>query len=536
MAKLDPNHPTIRIMLIIILFYVICSFILNNFIQKDYNYEDYKKKILEAKSEEDLKQPVEDIQKVSKVRFYLLFATCGILFILYVYYKFKTNRQESMAIFLLMFIGASGKLIEKLGLANCLNVPVIDPKGAPSNVLLFDMFYTNFFAYFLDFLYAFVAVIVNVPVLTMFKNKKFEEFVHNNLPIFSDGKFRPQNVLRFLIYIGTIIVFWNWGSIIRPKITLLLHRYLGIPVVDKNKLNLEGDKNANKEDKEDKEVHELVTTIPTIGVLSAAAVEGLIFTGLLFPMRKFFIYSLENSKEYHDNKFSVLAKFVGLVLFIPICIILLTKYTLSCKDPKSYRIQKLSSIVLSGYVLIPLLLLIIHSVFRIKVLDMVKKYKNISAILIITIPIVVGFIMNITETNCISYVSENPEDEKIIETYMSESNTSKCDDSQTKYKYIVGFITVAMMVFSFGPMIYLNKLQPLTGILYFILACIIIRIIYMFQDNYAPYNILNPMRHKNTDKSSEEIDLDSTVSIEASMIAIMISVVSLMLFRRFNAK
>jgi hypothetical protein len=533
MAKLDPNHPTIRIMLIIILFYVICSFILNNFIQKDYDYEECKKKILEAKSEEDLKQPVEDIQKVSKVRFYLLFATCGILFFLYVYYKFKTNRQESMAIFLLMFIGASGKLIEKLGLANCLNVPVIDPKGAPSNVLLFDMFYTNFFAYFLDFLYAFVAVIVvdkGAHILTMFKNKKFEEFVHNNLPIFSDGKFRPQNILRFLIYIGTIVVFWNWGSIIRPKITLLLHRYLGIPVIDKNKLNLEGDK------KEDKEGHELVTTIPTIGVLSAAAVEGLIFTGLLFPMRKFFIYNLENSKEYHDNKFSVLAKFLGLVLFIPVCIILLTKYTLSCKDPKSYRIQKLSSIVLSGYVLIPLLLLMIHSVFRIKVLDTVKKYKNISAILIITIPIVVGFIMNITETNCISYVSENPEDEKIIETYMSESNTSKCDDSQTKYKYIVGFITVAMMVFSFGPMIYLNKLQPLTGILYFILACVIIRIIYMFQDNYAPYNILNPMRHKNTDKSSEEIDLDSSVSIEASMIAIMISVISLMLFRRFNAK
>lgn len=538
MAKLDPEHPTIRIMLIIILFYVICSFILNNFIQKDYNYEEYKKKLLEAKSEEDLKQPVEDIQKVSKVRFYFLFATCGLLFVLYVYYKFKTNRQESMAIFLLMGIGLTGKLIEKLGLANCLNVPVIDPKGAPSNVLLFDMFYTNFFAYFLDFLYAFVSVIVlekGAHILTMFKNKKFEGFVHNNLPIFSDGKFRPRNVLRFLIYIGTIIVFWNWGSIIRPKITLLLHRYLGIPVVDKNKLNLKEDK-EDKEDKKEKEGHELVTTIPTIGVLSAAAVEGLIFTGLLFPMRKFFIYSLENSNEYHENKFSVLAKFVGLVLFIPICIILLTKYTLSCKDPKANRIQKLSSIVLSGYILIPLLLLIFHSVFRIKLLDTVKKYKNISAILIITIPIVVGFIMNITETNCISYVSENPEDEKIIETYMSESNTSKCDDSQTKYKYIVVCATIFMMVCSFGPMAYLNKLQPLTGILYFILACIIIRIIYMFQDNYAPYNILNPMRHKTTDKSSGEIDLDSTISIEASMISIMISVISLMLFRRFNAK
>ena len=95
-----------------------------------------------------------------------------------------------------MIIGLTGKLIEKLGLANCLTIPIIDPKGAPSNVLLFDMFYTNFFAYFLDFLYAFVAVMVlskGGSLISMFTTDKFKNLVHNNLPIFSDGKFRFEN-------------------------------------------------------------------------------------------------------------------------------------------------------------------------------------------------------------------------------------------------------------------------------------------------------------------------------------------------------
>ena len=51
----------------------------------------------------------------------------------------------------------------------------------------------------------------------------------------------------------------------------------------------------------------------------------------------------------------------------------------------------------------------------------------------------------------------------------------------------------------------------------------------MFQDNYSPYNILNPMRHSN---DSEEIELDSTVSIEVTMITILISIGLLVLFRK----
>ena len=528
MVKLDPNHPTIRIMLAIIVFYGVSSFILNNIIQKDYDYDSVKQKILNAKKSEDLEDPIKEIERVSKVRFYFLFTVCAILFLFYVYYKTQTDKSESTAIFLLMIIGMTGKLIERLGLANCLNVPIIDPKGAPSNVLLLDMFYTNFFAYFLDFLYAFVAIIVvskGGSIMGMFKKDKFKELVKNNLPIFADGKFKFKNIIRFLIYIGTIIVFWNWGSIIRPKITLLLHRYLGIPVIDRNNLDLEDEKDKVKEG------HELVTTISSIGVLSAATVEGLIFTGLLFPMRKYFIYTLGNNEEYSKNKFSTLAKFVGLVLAIPICIILITKYTLASNDPKSFRTQKVVSIILSGYILLPVILFMIQSLFKIKVLDIAKKYKNISTVIYIVLPIIIGLGMNLSGNNSTPYITDDPDEEKIVESYMSESNTSKCDESQNKYKYAVMFVTIIMMIFAFGPMMTVNKLQSLTGILYFILACTIIKIIYSFQDNYEPYNILNPRRHT---KKSNNVNLDSTLSIEVTMISILISVSLLVVFRRFN--
>ena len=41
---------------------------------------------------------------------------------------------------------------------------------------------------------------------------------------------------------------------------------------------------------------------------------------------------------------------------------------------------------------------------------------------------------------------------------------------------------------------------------------------YEFQDNYEPYNILNPRRHS---KEGDNIDLDSTISMETSIICIL---------------
>ena len=529
MTKLDPNNPVIRFMLTIILLYSISSYVLTNIIQKDYDYDAMKNKLLLVKKSEDLNEHVNEIEKISKTRFYLLMSVFGVLFISYVYYKTQTDKSESTAIIFAICLSLSGKLIEKLGLANCLTLPVIDPKGSPGNVLLFDMFYTNFFAYFLDFIYAFAAVIVlsgEGSILNLFKSKKFSELLKKNLSFYADGKIRFKNMLRFLLYLGTIIIFWNWGSIIRPKVTLLLHRYLGIPVVDKNKLDLEENKGENGEKKEG---HELVATISSIGILSASVVEGLIFTGLLFPMRKFFLYELGNTSEYNSSKMSIFSKFIGLVLIIPICIILFTKYTLASNNPEDYKYPKMISLILGQYILIPIVLFMIQSLSGIKMLDYVKKHKNIFTIFYVVVPIIMSMILTLTGNNGMNYIEDNPKEEKIVEAYMSESVAGECGDSNTKFKYVVGLVTLIMTIFSFGPFLTIHKLHPITGILYFIILSLVIRIIYMFQDNYESYNILNPMRHS---KDSEGVDLDSAVSIETTMITIFTVICLLVFFRQ----
>ena len=152
-------------------------------------------------------------------------------------------------------------------------------------------------------------------------------------------------------------------------------------------------------------------------------------------------------------------------------------------------------------------------------------------IFFIVVPIVVSLIMTLTGMNGVAYIEDNPENEKKVEEYMSYAATSSCDESNTKYKIIVGFVTLFMTIVALYPFVSVHKLQPLTGILYFLIAGIIIRIIYEFQDNYEPYNILNPLRHS---KDSDSVDLDSTVSLETTMIFIFGAVCSLVLFRKFT--
>ena len=158
MAKLDPNNPIIKIMLMIIVVYMICNFLLVEVYEKDYDHDVIKDKIIKSETKEELQENMEIVHDNTKLRFYLLLTTCGILFILYVFFKYKTNKSEGVALCALVILGLSGKLIEKLGLANCLTIPVIDPEAKPGNVLLFDMSFTNFFAYFIDFIYAFAFV------------------------------------------------------------------------------------------------------------------------------------------------------------------------------------------------------------------------------------------------------------------------------------------------------------------------------------------------------------------------------------------
>ena len=139
--------------------------------------------------------------------------------------------------------------------------------------------------------------------------------------------------------------------------------------------------------------------------------------------------------------------------------------------------------------------------------------------------------MTLTGNNSTNYIEDTSEDEKKVERYMSESGGKECDESNNKYIYIVGFVTLAMILFSQGPFYSLSKYQLLNGFIYIVLISLVLKVIYEFQNNYEPYNILNPMRHKN--KDSDEIDLDSTVSIEATAIGIFTSICLLLLFKKY---
>ena len=93
------------------------------------------------------------------------------------------------------------------------------------------MSFTNFFAYFIDFIYAFAFIQVGGSGLrSVLKNNEFIKLLTDNLSIYADGKFKPINILRFVLYFVVIVIFWTWGSIIRPKVSLLVHRYVGIPI------------------------------------------------------------------------------------------------------------------------------------------------------------------------------------------------------------------------------------------------------------------------------------------------------------------
>ena len=189
------------------------------------------------------------------------------------------------------------------------------------------------------------------------------------------------------------------------------------------------------------------------------------------------------------------------------------------------------SLILGFYILIPTILFTIQSLTGIKTIDFIKKHKNIFIIFYTIFPLIISMVMTLIGNNGTNYIEDNPEEEKIVETYMSEAVTGDCEESNNKYKYAVGIVTLVMAIFSFGPFLTLHKLQPITAFLYLVIASLLIRIIYMFQDNYESYNILNPMRHS---KISEEVDLDSTISIEVTIVTIFISVCLLVTFRKMT--
>ena len=531
MAKLDPNNPIVKLMLVIIIVYLICNYILVEVVQKDYDFDTIKDKTIKSKTKEELEGNLEVIHKNTKSRFYLLLGTCSVLFILYVLFKYKTNKSEGVALCALVVLGLSGKLIEKLGLANCLTLPVIDPEAKPGNVLLFDMSYTNFFAYFIDFIYAFAFIQVGGTGLkSILKDKEFTKLLTDNLSIYADGKFKPINILRFVLYFAIIVIFWSWGSIIRPKVSLLVHRYVGIPIIPKESLeNLK-----LKEDEyplQEYTTEKLVFTYHTIGIIAAGVIEGLLFTGLLFPMRKYFIYSLDNKADFSNDKWTVLAKFVSLTVMIPVFIILMVKYTLS-SNKDEYTLPKMTSIALGQYLTIPIVLFVLQSLFKVPVLHMVSKHKQVTAILYLILPLISSFLlMKVFKYRGSNYIDIDVDKEKLTEAYMSESGkASVCDETQTKYKYVVGFVTVVFCILCFGPLLYAGTLQPLNGLLLLGILVLILKTVYSVQDNKESYNILNPVR----ENEQGEIDLDTNISVGTVMAGISVSTAALIIFRNIR--
>jgi len=531
MSKLDPYHPIIRAMLMIIVVYGICNFILTEVIQPDYNQAHIRDKIIESKTKDELQENMEIVHANTTPRYYLLLTICSILFILYVLFKYKTNKSEGVALCALVVLGLSGKLIEKLGLANCLTLPVIDPQAKPGNVLLFDMSYTNFFAYFIDFIYAFAFVQVGgTGIKSVLKNNKFIKLLTDNLSIYSNGKFKPMNILRFVLYYVIIVIFWSWGSIIRPKISLLVHRCVGIPVIPKEHLKhlqLKDDDYPLKEFTTDK----LVFTYHTIGIIAAGIVEGLLFTGLLFPMRKYFIYSLDNKSDFIKDKWAIAAKFISLTIMIPTLIILMVKYTLS-SNTDEYKLPKFGSLILGQYIGIPVSIFMVQSLFKIPLMETLSKYKYITGYSYLLVPIIVAFItIYVFKYKGSTYIDPDVDSERILESIMSESSkASVCDESQDKYKYAVGIVTSVFCILCFGPLLHAGIFQPLNGILLLVILIIILKAVYSIQGNTSAYNILNPMR----ENEKGEIDLDSTTSISTVLGCISISISALLIFRNIR--
>jgi hypothetical protein len=517
-------------MIFIVVSYGVLNYLLVNVVQSDYYPDDMEKQIIQSKTKEELQANLEVVHTNTKVRFYFLLTVFSVLFFIYVAFKLSTNKSEGVAICALMVLGASGKLIEKLGIANCLQVPFINPEGKPGNVLLFDMSFTNFFAYFIDFIYAFAFIQVGGKSIgTVLNNKEFIKLLEDNVSLYKNGSVQIVNLVRFVLYYLVIVVFWTWGSVIRPKVSLLVHRYVGIPIVPKDQLRL-----TLKDDDyplQEFTTEKLVFTYHTIGIIAAGVVEGLLFTGLLFPMRKYFIYSLDNKREFIRDKWGILAKFTSLTLIIPILIILSVKYTLSDTSP-TYKLEKLTSGILLQYISIPTLLFIVDSLFRLPVLDFVHTHSHTLSILYLIVPWIVSYLVfYVFKYNGSPYIERSSDKEKYIETYMSESSeTSICDKSQTKYIYAIGVVTVVFCILCFGPLAYSGPLQPFNGLLLLTSLVLMIKVVYSVQDNKKGYNILNPRR----ENEQGEIDLDQGISIAVIMVSIVISVISLSLFRHFR--
>jgi len=423
---------------IVVLFMIsiyILLFTLMHFTQK-YNVDNINSSLNDPNLKcDEYTQIINEIQENTKKRVYLFGGIAFILFIFFVIHKYYSDPSEFYAIIALMFLGLTSKLIEYIGLKDCFgqlptNMGPLNPKAQPGKVLLFDMFYSNTFAYFIDFLFAFAMVAAADPLIPIKdQSDTFIQIINNNMGI------SISNIFRFLIYILIIIVTWNLGTILRPKIAILYYKFFGIPLKNINDISSKNikfvsgsctDVSSSPDPTVDPpdstpSPNSLVTTNSLIGILAAATAEGLIFKTVLFPMRQHFIYYITDEDNDKYNKYKILG-LVAILVGVSLGIIF-------GKD----LIVKLGAD------------------------DVDKKTEDL--------------------------LSEKPP-------------TTECDSTNMVPQIIFILMTlifISIIIYQLRPNYY-NKFNWFMYLINMMISCLIIIVIYQFNGINNPYNILNPTR------------------------------------------
>ena len=231
----------------------------------------------------------------------------GVLNTIYGFFKTLSPLQKAMVV--AFFLGGTGKLIEGWGFKGCFNDIGID---SPSSILLFDMFFTNTFAYFFDLVLAFIGAVALDTATNITDSKTETLLINTNINLLGWEGFK--NFFRFIWYLVIIIAFWNLASLVRPKVQILIEMFLGFdPISTKDIINASV-KNAYRcEDLKEpcsspdpnKDVLIFGTSHKysedsflvkfmngTKGIITAGTVEAIVFLSVLYPLRHYYLYEL----------------------------------------------------------------------------------------------------------------------------------------------------------------------------------------------------------------------------------------------------
>lgn len=350
---------------------VTCVYMINSnseyYSDKEYltreELNDNEKKLSNASLIEQYNNRINNIKINAGKRFETLFKQLAICSLIYFFIckvllgAILSGASDQLFAILIMFIlGGTGKMIEGYGLRDCLKIPGIKTNN-PSQILIFDMFFTNTFAYLMDFVFAFAVAIIGFNCID-----DRREMMKENLELSS------KNVGRYFAYLFTVLSFVLLSGIIRPKVGLALYRIIGVPIIDatelkrkdingslllptdvsnyiqgiraedkkKGKNSIYDDNTPDKKILEDNPVLSMMgdtsvsyseagmgllynitfglvgkkmddplvyynTAYKGMGIVMAGVVELIVFICILFPVRKFLLYNLKTTKQDFNN-------------------------------------------------------------------------------------------------------------------------------------------------------------------------------------------------------------------------------------------